>query len=98
MHWHIVRSSIPFFSDFNPATAPQHINSPCRRLVSAEIYMTIARLSRTFDMDLHKTTMDRVEVYHDRFVAYPKKSQDTGSWRGEIVVKVTGKSNLKITA
>ncbi|KAI0849536.1 trichodiene oxygenase [Daldinia vernicosa] len=61
-------------------------------LVSAEIHITIARLVSTFDMDLYKTTMESVEIHHDRFVAYPKKSKDTGSWRGEIMVKVTGRA------
>lgn len=46
-----------------------------------EMYLTIARLVRTFDMDLHETTVDDVKIHHVRIVGYPKKAKKTGCAR-----------------
>lgn len=60
-----------------------------------EIYLTIARLVLTFDMDLHETTKDDVKLDSVRLIAYPKTSKNGAKARGEIMVKVTGRVNLR---
>lgn len=57
----------------------------------AELYMTIARIVRSFKMDLYETTLADVGIYHARIVGYPKTIKGQGKGRGEVQVKVTGK-------
>ena len=57
----------------------------------AEIYLTIARIVLTFEMDLHETTLEDLGIYHARLVGYPRKVKGQAVGRGEIQVKVTGK-------
>ena len=54
-----------------------------------EIYLTIARIVRSFDMDLYETTREDVEIYHARVVGYPKKVKGQVEGRGETKIKVT---------
>lgn len=56
-----------------------------------ELYLTIARLVKTFEMDLYETGMEDVQIHHVRIVGYPKKAKNTANVRGEIMVKVTGR-------
>ena len=57
----------------------------------AELYLTIARIVLTFEMDLYETTLEDVGIYHARIVGYPRKLKGQAVGRGEIYVKVTGK-------
>lgn len=54
----------------------------------AELYLTIARLARSFDMELHETTLEDVKPYHIRILGYPKKAKCSQNVRGEVMVKV----------
>lgn len=58
----------------------------------AELYLTIARIVRTFNMDLYETTLEDVAIYHARIVGYPRKVKGQGKGRGEVKVKLTGKT------
>ena len=57
-----------------------------------ELYLTIARIVRSFDMELYETTRKDVEIYHARVVGYPKKVKGQGEGRGETKIKVTRKT------
>ncbi|KAK4069632.1 hypothetical protein Purlil1_13680 [Purpureocillium lilacinum] len=59
------------------------------------LYLTIARLVQTFDMDLHETTMDAVKVHHVRVLGYPKTTKQEGNGRREIKVKVMARVNIE---
>ncbi|KAK3325938.1 cytochrome protein [Apodospora peruviana] len=50
----------------------------------AEMYLVIARIIRRFELELHDTTGDDVEVYHIRLTGYPRKGL------GDIKVRVVG--------
>ena len=50
----------------------------------AELYLTIARIVRSFEMDLYETTPEDLEIYHVRLVGCPRKG-------GDVKVTVTGK-------
>ena len=56
----------------------------------AEMYLTIARIVRSFKLELHDTTMDDIGIYHARIVGYPRKVKGQKEGRGEVQVKVTG--------
>lgn len=58
----------------------------------AELYLTIARIVRTFNMDLYETTLEDVEIHHARIMGYPRKAKGQGNERGKVKVKVTGKT------
>ena len=64
----------------------------------AEIYLTIARIVRSFKMDLYNTTMEDIKVYHARIVGYPRKVKGQKEGRGEVKVKVTKKIDKKMPA
>ena len=57
----------------------------------AELYLAIARIVCSFNMDLYNTTLEDVEIYHARIVGYPRKISGKGKGRGEVKVKVTEK-------
>ncbi|KXG54299.1 Cytochrome P450 [Penicillium griseofulvum] len=59
-------------------------------MANAELYIAIARIANTFDMDLHDTMKDDIEVHHVRLVGYPKKVQGQSPGRGQVKVKMTG--------
>ncbi|KJZ68590.1 Trichodiene oxygenase [Hirsutella minnesotensis 3608] len=61
------------------------------QLALAELYLTIARLVRTFDMELHETTMDNIKIHHVRLIGYPDKAKNRENVRGEVKVKVVRK-------
>ncbi|TQS33798.1 hypothetical protein Golomagni_05847 [Golovinomyces magnicellulatus] len=61
------------------------------QMAFTELYLTFARLVKTFEMDLHETSMEDVQIHHVRIVGYPKKAKGTSNPRGEIMVKVTGR-------
>ncbi|OXV07109.1 hypothetical protein Egran_05126 [Elaphomyces granulatus] len=54
-------------------------------LAYAELYITLAKLVRSFDMELFETTSEDLEIYHIRLTPYPRKGQ------GEVKVRVTEK-------
>lgn len=58
----------------------------------AELYLIIARIVRSFKMELYDTTMEDIEVYHARIVGYPRKVKGQKQGRGEVKVKVTRKA------
>ncbi len=66
------------------------IDSIYHRLAFTELYLTIVRLVKTFEMDLHQTTMEDVAIHHARLMGYPKKTKGRVNVRGEIMVRVTG--------
>ncbi|OAA72450.1 alpha-1,3-mannosyltransferase [Cordyceps fumosorosea ARSEF 2679] len=58
------------------------------QLAFTELYLTIARLVTSFEMDLHETTKEDVAIHHVRLVGYPKKRKGMGSIRGEVKVRI----------
>lgn len=59
----------------------------------AELYLIIARIVRSFKMELYDTTMEDIEVYHSRIVGHPRKVKGQNpEGRGEVKVKVIGKT------
>ncbi|KAJ1712536.1 cytochrome P450 [Aspergillus flavus] len=54
-------------------------------LAYAEIYLTFAKLIRTFNMEIYDTTVDDLTVHHIRLTGAPKQGT------GEVKVKVTEK-------
>jgi hypothetical protein len=54
-------------------------------LAYAELYITLAKLVRSFDMELFETTSEDLETYHIRLTPYPRKGH------GEVKVRVTEK-------
>ena len=36
------------------------------------MYMTIARIAQSFDMELYETTEEALDVYHARLTGYPR--------------------------
>ncbi|EFY85402.1 trichodiene oxygenase [Metarhizium acridum CQMa 102] len=61
------------------------------QMAYTEIYLTIATLVSTFDMELHDTTIDHVRIHHIRTVGYPRKCKNMENPRGEITVKIKRK-------
>ena len=64
----------------------------------AELYLTIARIIRSFDLELYRTSLEDIEVYHVRLVGYPRTIKNPPPGRGEVKVKVTGKPGWAATA
>ncbi|POR37823.1 Trichodiene oxygenase [Tolypocladium paradoxum] len=56
-------------------------------LAYAELYMAIAKIASSFDMDLFETTTDDLEVYHVRVMGYPRKG--AGEVKAKVVRKVS---------
>jgi hypothetical protein len=54
-------------------------------LAYAEMYLTIARITSTFDMELYETTPEDLGIYHIRLTGYPKEGM------GEVKANITGK-------
>lgn len=52
-------------------------------LAYAEIFLVIAKLITTYDMELHKTGHEDVEIHHGRLTGFPQRG------KGKIRVKVT---------
>ena len=63
----------------------------------AELYLTIARIVRTFNMDLYETTLEDVEIHHTRIMGYPRKAKRQENERGKVKVKVAGKTEEEDT-
>ncbi|KID79734.1 Cytochrome P450 monooxygenase [Metarhizium brunneum] len=61
------------------------------QMAYTELYLTIAMLVSTFDMELYDTTIDHVRIHHIRTVGYPSKCKNMDNPRGEITVKVKRK-------
>ncbi len=59
----------------------------------AEIYLTLARVVSRYDMELHNTTLDDVQIHHARIIGAPEHDKSKGAdWvQGEIEVKVARK-------
>lgn len=51
----------------------------------AEMYLTVARIIRRFEMELYETTESDVEAYHIRLTGYPRKG------KGEVKVKISAR-------
>ena len=60
-------------------------------MAHAELYLTIARMVRNFDMDLCNTTVEDVQVHNVRLVGHPKFVKGKGPGQGEVKVVVTRK-------
>ncbi|KAF7505016.1 hypothetical protein GJ744_001470 [Endocarpon pusillum] len=56
-----------------------------------ELYLTIARIVRSFTLELHDTTKDDIDIYHARIVGFPRQVKGQKEAHGEVQVKVTGK-------
>ncbi|KND87287.1 Trichodiene oxygenase, partial [Tolypocladium ophioglossoides CBS 100239] len=54
-------------------------------LAYAELYIAIAKIASSFDMELFETTEDDLEVYHIRLTGYPRKGN------GEVKAKIVRK-------
>lgn len=61
-------------------------------MARTEIYLTIARLVLSYDMELHGTTIDDLALDHVRLAGYPNKAKKSENPRGEIFVKVLGRA------
>lgn len=57
----------------------------------AEMYLTLSRIVRAFDMELYDTTAADIDITHARIVGYPKAVPGKKEGLGEIRVKVTKK-------
>ncbi|KAL5610623.1 hypothetical protein FOBRF1_006740 [Fusarium oxysporum] len=55
-------------------------------LAYAELYIAIARIATSFDMELYNTTLEDVQVYHIRLTGYPRRGT------GEIKATFTSKA------
>ncbi|RDW78939.1 cytochrome P450 [Aspergillus mulundensis] len=64
----------------------------------AELYIAIARIAQAFDMRLHNTTQDDIEVHHVRLVGYPRKIRGQVAGRGQVEVKVTVNRDVDMEA
>lgn len=53
-----------------------------------EIYLTMARLICTFDMELWNTTLEDVQIHHARIIGTPKYNKQRGEGQGQIEVKI----------
>ena len=60
-------------------------------MAHAELYLTLARVVRNFDMELCNTTVEDVRIHNVRIVGYPKFVKGKGPGQGEVKVVVTGK-------
>lgn len=56
--------------------------------------MTIARVVRTFEMNLCGSTVEDVRIHYIRVIGFPKKAKNAVNPLGEIMVKVTGRAGL----
>ena len=63
-------------------------------MAHSELYLTIARIIRRYDMDLYDTIEDDVGIHNVRIVGYPKKTAERGEGQGEVKVMVTGTTGL----
>ncbi|KAB8235861.1 hypothetical protein ETB97_003341 [Aspergillus alliaceus] len=58
----------------------------------AEMYLTLSRVVRAYDLELYDTTIDDIDVTHARIVGYPKaipgKSEGTGEIRVNVLKKL----------
>lgn len=66
------------------------VNTYTFRLAYAEMYLTVARVACEFNMELHDTTPEDLEVHHARLTGCPKKGT------GEVKVMITGRLDLDI--
>ncbi|KAI1873310.1 uncharacterized protein JN550_003563 [Neoarthrinium moseri] len=60
-------------------------------LAHAELYLTLARVLRNFDMDLINTTVEDVQVHNVLIIGQPKIVKGKGPGQGEVEVMVTRK-------
>lgn len=60
----------------------------------SEMYLTMVKLVRTFEMEIRGTTTEHIKIHHARMIAYPKKEKNATNIRGEIIVKVTGRASM----
>lgn len=60
-------------------------------LAYAEIYLTFARLLRSFDMELFNTTMEDIRIHKAYVIGQPKIVKGKGEGQGEVEVLVTTK-------
>lgn len=60
-------------------------------LAYAELYMTLARVSRHFDMELVDTTAKDVAIETVYFTGFPKLTSGRTNGEAEVEVKVTRK-------
>jgi hypothetical protein len=61
-------------------------------MAHAELYLTVARVVRKFDMSLWQTTVEDVRIHSVRIIGYPKVVPGKGSSQGEVKVMVTGRA------
>jgi hypothetical protein len=61
----------------------------------AEVYLTISRIVRQYDFELHDTSMEDLDMTHARIVGYPKHVPGK-EFLGEIRVKVLKKNLARV--
>ncbi|KAL6154043.1 hypothetical protein ACJBU6_07332 [Exserohilum turcicum] len=60
-------------------------------LAHAEMYLTLARVIRNYDMELSNTTTDDVSIDSVLIIGQPKKDKNRGPGQGEVEVMITRK-------
>lgn len=60
-------------------------------LAYAEIYLTFARVLRSFEMDLDNTTIEDIEIHNAFILGQPKIVKGKGEGQGEVKIVVTAK-------
>lgn len=60
-------------------------------LAYAEIYLTFARLLRSFDMKLFNTALEDVQIHKAFVIGQPRISKEKGEGQGEVKVDVISK-------
>lgn len=55
-------------------------------LAYAELYIAIAKIATSFEMELYNTSLEDVQVHHIRLTGYPKRGT------GEIKATITSKA------
>lgn len=63
-------------------------------MAHSELYLTIARIIRSYNMDLYDTIEDDVGIHNVRIVGYPKKTAERGEGQGEVKVTISSKTGM----
>lgn len=60
-------------------------------LAYAEIYLTFARVLRSFEMDLVNTTIEDIQIHKAFVIGQPKIVKGKGDGQGEVKVVISAK-------
>jgi hypothetical protein len=63
-------------------------------MAHSELYLTLARVVRSYDFDLFDTIQDDVSIHNVRIVGYPKQVAERGEGQGEVKVTIRGKTGI----